>query len=1058
MEIHRIEICNINSIKGEYPIDFMSGQLEGQDLFAITGKTGSGKSTILDAITLALYNKVPRLDGKTGKSEEKSKDPYRRLKPEDTENCLTRGEKRGYAKVVFEASGKLYKAEWICELKNIKFTGSHSLYLVEHVSGIEKTTLLKANNLKVEFDRYGRPFEGSVAQDVVELIGLGYDQFCKSCILAQNSFANFLKASDEEKTDILEKITGTSIYGKIAEVIVKGLEEAITEQTKIDEKVAAWEADLIKDPNDPDKLQKVIDEESRLKKDKKELMDEIKEIDQGLEWWKISKELNKKKTIAEKNKQDAEKRKQDLLPKHKRIVRHDMLVDGVTLFDAEANTKNNLRIAEENVTTAKNALSDNKHVIEKKEKDVVEMRKTWLQKKEMLNTMEWIGRIKENITFIQSEYQGLNNAVEDLRMKAVKYDSKSESLKEKDLLATVKEWTMMLSDGMTLDDVQTKLESIRQEVKICANAADLFPKMENVLELNRKDIEDGKIIEDNKKEQERLQTEVEELGDLIRTLENADLASKRSRLEEGKPCELCGAIHHPYATEATINKVIDDQKKHLEAKKEEKSRIDEKVNGAKDRMNIRKGTKDALEQDIIDLKKRIENVSESFQTVFSKYSEDNIILELRNKAEQEHEWVEKEKRAVTLQTLIAIHEVLVQAVSHRHNLDAYLPEGWYEKRLEDKERYFLSLNNDINQYTIVANEIIETEKTIREYESSIETLKGLIPDQEKGIQDKNGQLNKAKEEYEKAVLNLSIWIKDFNDKEKNPVSREELNAQKEDKTNWIELREEVNDAEKKYIHFSTLYNNAKNDINDHSASESKPSEDEGQLKDRKDFADKKLNGSKDGNDEEGVANKLSKIERELFLHKRAEDAIADLKDDLKTKKKKVEIWGRFYEMLSDRKGGDKNAKDFRRNAQNYTLGLLLEYANKQLEKFTKRFILKKQNDSTLEIMVVDGELGERYASSLSGGETFMVSLALALGLSNISSGSVSIKNLFIDEGFGTLDTDTQKTVIGALNTLRTQGKRVGLISHTAALIGDESIYKIRVERKEGEKFSQILLD
>ena len=194
MEIHRIEICNINSIKGEYPIDFMSGQLEGQDLFAITGKTGSGKSTILDAITLALYNKVPRLDGKTGKSEEKSKDPYRRLKPEDTENCLTRGEKRGYAKVVFEASGKLYKAEWICELKNIKFTGSHSLYLVEHVSGIEKTTLLKANNLKVEFDRYGRPFEGSVAQDVVELIGLGYDQFCKSCILAQNSFANFLKA------------------------------------------------------------------------------------------------------------------------------------------------------------------------------------------------------------------------------------------------------------------------------------------------------------------------------------------------------------------------------------------------------------------------------------------------------------------------------------------------------------------------------------------------------------------------------------------------------------------------------------------------------------------------------------------------------------------------------------------------------------------------------------------------------------------------------------------------------------------------------------------------
>ena len=108
-------------------------------------------------------------------------------------------------------------------------------------------------------------------------------------------------------------------------------------------------------------------------------------------------------------------------------------------------------------------------------------------------------------------------------------------------------------------------------------------------------------------------------------------------------------------------------------------------------------------------------------------------------------------------------------------------------------------------------------------------------------------------------------------------------------------------------------------------------------------------------------------------------------------------------------------------------------------------------------MVLDGELGERYSSSLSGGETFMVSLALALGLASISSGSVTLKNIFIDEGFGTLDSETQKTVVAALNTLRTQGKRIGLISHTSALLGDDSIYKIAV-KKVDDKFSVIQMD
>ena len=94
MKIKKLSIRNIASIESA-DIDFENGPLKDSPLVLICGETGSGKTTILDAITLALYNRVPRLDGKKGDNDQKSRDPYKRLKPGDTENTLTRGEKKG---------------------------------------------------------------------------------------------------------------------------------------------------------------------------------------------------------------------------------------------------------------------------------------------------------------------------------------------------------------------------------------------------------------------------------------------------------------------------------------------------------------------------------------------------------------------------------------------------------------------------------------------------------------------------------------------------------------------------------------------------------------------------------------------------------------------------------------------------------------------------------------------------------------------------------------------------------------------------------------------------
>ncbi len=139
----------------------------------------------------------------------------------------------------------------------------------------------------------------------------------------------------------------------------------------------------------------------------------------------------------------------------------------------------------------------------------------------------------------------------------------------------------------------------------------------------------------------------------------------------------------------------------------------------------------------------------------------------------------------------------------------------------------------------------------------------------------------------------------------------------------------------------------------------------------------------------------------------------------------METWGRLNEVI-----GSANGTKFRRIAQQYTLDVLLGYANRHLADLSRRYRLERLPDS-LTLLVVDQDQGDerRSVHSLSGGESFLVSLALALGLASLSSHSVRVESLFIDEGFGSLDVDTLAVAMDALDNLQTQGRKVGVISH-----------------------------
>ena len=178
-------------------------------------------------------------------------------------------------------------------------------------------------------------------------------------------------------------------------------------------------------------------------------------------------------------------------------------------------------------------------------------------------------------------------------------------------------------------------------------------------------------------------------------------------------------------------------------------------------------------------------------------------------------------------------------------------------------------------------------------------------------------------------------------------------------------------------------------------------------------------------EKEKLLEQKGELQKELKTDEEARIKRAGIEDELKKLKHQVAVWDRLNTLVGS-SSGDK----YRRYVQSLVLLTLLKNANVELTKLHSRYRLAK-GGGDMEIKVIDSDLAdqERPTDNLSGGETFIVSFALALGLAQMASNNVRIDSLFLDEGFGTLDDDSLEKALNALSSLNAQGKTVGLISH-----------------------------
>lgn len=242
MKIRKLTIHNIASIE-DAVIDFEGKPLSDCDVFLITGKTGAGKSTILDAVCLALYGDTPRLANT--QMEGSSADQGDDVKVDSPSRLLRQGAGKGYVRLEFKGTnGVDYEAEWSVARAREKVNGRIQ----------KKEWILRNLDSGMIYKK-----DKEVSAEIASAVGLSFSQFCRTTMLAQGEFTRFLNSKDNEKAEILEKITGADIYTKIG--------AKVFEITRRKEKASADAEERIRDIrilSDEEKDQKLKEKEDKL--------------------------------------------------------------------------------------------------------------------------------------------------------------------------------------------------------------------------------------------------------------------------------------------------------------------------------------------------------------------------------------------------------------------------------------------------------------------------------------------------------------------------------------------------------------------------------------------------------------------------------------------------------------------------------------------------------------------------------------------------------------------------------------------------------------------------
>lgn len=1108
MKFLQLEILNLASLdkQGGEVINFEEGALGESTIFSIVGPTGSGKSTLLDAICLALYNRAPRYPRKKGDKNqnieifgEADANENNRLAPTDSRNILTRGKKEGYSKLTFLANnGSIYRAEWHVRFQRVRYENA-------------KTSLYKIT-------RNGEQLTEKIADwnELPNIIGLDYDQFLRTVLIAQGSFANFLTAKENERYELLEKLIGCEeTYTNIATEIKKAKDQAVDAYNQMAASVEAVKQNLLND----EKLAQLQEEITLLEKAEKELDSQLKAISENLQWYEENDKQTKQITIYQADMEQAANAIKDIQAQIIRLQLHDEVQPAVNLLQEVERQIQSIHNQEEEILKSEAAIKSKEVGITESEhtlsylKEVVNKAQEQLEKAmpviaearalktKMEAAMPNLKEKKEALELAQKENLTALNDVEENARNIQKWEAETEKAnlalkatqeeiaKQKQVLheatqAAEQAWEKEKNKtaGQNIEELQTqksaadrKLQDIQQAIKVVThlNAA-TAEKQKNEERIQFLGERNAKIDEAlGKLSIEALTQETLTLRNAYTLMVSEKWEIHRANLTEGKPCPLCGSTTHPYHTDNRQFEEATTELSQLLKAKEDLLKLQQKQE--KELSGERKqndGEVQTLQKQQEKLSGEIATYEEEWKALIAQYpkipkaeaelksllpiyedkaKEATGKLSLFNKIQKEIERLTQlkdkavkdeaayESKASTIlndaqestsicATKLAEHKALTTNLisQEKNKKEAYEKalQAWNNTKKEMEEwqaQYQQILNGEepdaAEQRLTAAKD--EATKAADDQNENINKLKAELANSKGSHQTMLSQNKTTKETLQTKEKELDLWIEEYNKQleeksiEPSLIDRNTIREMLHSAEDWNAIRREKDEKEKAVASTTALYQSAEKAHQQHL--EHQPA----QTRDA-------LLAIQQKYQERSQRNELIAANARMQNHQEAVKLLGDKAEALKLVTQEKDDWT----AITDAIGAD--GKTLRKIAQCYTLSFLIAHANQEIRKFNSRYELQQVKHS-LGIRVIDHDRADdiRDTTSLSGGETFIVSLGLALGLSALSSRNISFENLFIDEGFGTLDPDTLATVIDSLAMLQSsQGKKVGVISHT----------------------------
>ncbi|MDT2746446.1 AAA family ATPase [Vagococcus fluvialis] len=1016
MQPIRLELENFGPYEAT-EIDF--SMYYAHTLFLISGKTGSGKTTIFDGMMYALYGKTSGglREGKEMRSNFADSENKTKVTFEFKQDNQTYVIEREPEQLVKKVSGEGFR-----EQKN-----SARLTVFDSEKN-EIDQIIKIS----EVDKY-----------IANLVGLNREQFSQIVMLPQGEFRRFLNADSNSKEVVLRKLFNTYFYRDVAQLLKIKKKEEEAKFKGLDHSLSAeinqleWEDDWLEKAAEEENFQELLNlyEEqhevyiTKDKTNKKQLkisQEKVKEnqdllnmaeklLEQFREKKQIDNELNKLKLKETEIKEDKEK--VSLLKKAEKI---ESVVESDEALKEELNNRQ-IKIVENKAT--KKELQQQFDVLENTLTKLQSDKEAIQIKEKKLDKIETSIPLFEEKTLTEEKLISLQEQLEKTKQT---YNEQLE--KQAELVKTKVVFTTNISKE---SEILQKKSDTREHLRTITDRLEEIESYE-LKRLTTKKLEEE--LANLMKKSANKETDLENSSQAYRQLESdwakAQIAKLSLKLIDGEPCLICGSTEHPNPAQSheLTEEAINELEKNIEVQDELLNQLKEQVTTLKNQVSFKEDelakSKELLKEEQEILVSYFKELEETQWLERAKEQENEIKVELNafdNKltkiSEEKEELIKLEREENSLkETLIhqetevsSLNNQLIEVETINQNILKQLPSEWklLDEMLEEQTRL-------MSETTKWHEEVRSTENELTNLKLELATLETTITNDLKEL-----EVNKQKQILSEQKINEFLI--------ENKLSEKILENLLSDLPQLESLEEAIKTYEnKRHVLLSRQEELTK------------------LIKNQEEPVIEPLLVEQERlmSELEEVRNKTNILE---LMMKKNQEIVVKVKREIESKK---EAQARLLELteLADILSGDGPSKlSMERFVLQMYLKKILQRGNEKLVTLTNgryRFEIKEEQGSSkkatgLEINIYDDNVGAiRSVNTLSGGESFIAALSLALSLAEIiqeEAGGIKIDAMFIDEGFGSLDEDALEMAIRALENIEGEGRIIGIISHVREL-------------------------